>query len=205
MTFVVTLTGGIGSGKSTVGAFFSKLDVPVIDADQIARDLVIKQTPCYQAIVEHFGNEILADDLTLNRSKIRKIVFSNQTEKEWLENLLHPKIIEEIKRQIQQCTFPYCIVIIPLYTEMQDKFKSFTNSVLVVDTSVEKQIERATKRDHSNEALIKKMIFAQATREQRRSIADELIDNNQDLKALQTAVTELHQTYLKQAKELVKP
>ena len=200
MTYVVALTGGICSGKSTVSQYFQALGVPIIDADVISRDTVAPGTNCLNEIVSHFGSEILSDQ-KLNRKKLRHIIFKNKKERIWLETLLHPAIFQEIQRQINLISGLYCIIAIPLLVESYDQYKNIVQSILVIDTPVEEQIQRLTARDQCSVADAKKIISAQSSRESRLKIADQIISNHADLASLKQTVTQLHQQYLIQAQK----
>lgn len=193
--FCVALTGGIASGKTTVSDLFAALGTPIIDADVIAHQLTQKNTNTYQQITSHFGKTILNDDNSLNRKKLRELIFANPTEKKWLENLLHPLIRNAIQTQINHITYPYCICVIPLLAESTDIH--FIDRVLVIDTPVETQIKRATARDHSSSTVINNIIRAQAESNARLSIANDVIKNNDDISSLKKAVQQLHEKYLK--------
>lgn len=205
MTFVVVLTGGICSGKSTVAQYFQEMGVPIIDADIIAKDLTAKQSECYQAIVEKFGASILLRDQSIDRAQLRTRIFQDPHAKQWLEQLLHPRILETIQQQIRLVEYPYCIVVIPLYTELQRMFGALADRVLVVDCPQEIQRARLSVRDHIDTKLITQMLASQSTREQRLLIADDVLDNQEDLDTLKKLTTTLHEQYLNRAKETVKP
>jgi len=198
MTYVVALTGGICSGKSTVTQYFQALNVPIIDADIIARNVVSPNSSCLKKIVSHFGQSILSNQ-QLNRAKLRQIIFDDPTEKQWLEKLLHPIIFQEIKNNIQAITSPFCIIAIPLLAESYDKYKNIIDSVLVVDVPETIQIKRLMKRDQSSEATAQKIILAQANAQARLKIADEVLTNDADLTTLKHAVIQLYQKYLHQS------
>src|SRR5262245_30067916 len=122
---VIGLTGGIGSGKSTVAKLFAERGVPIIDADIAAREVTTPNQPAFYSIVKHFGQEIVAKDGTLDRSKLRHIIFSDPKQRLWLEHLLHPQIRSKMQHQIANMTTPYCIAVIPLLLEVE--FYSFIN------------------------------------------------------------------------------
>ncbi|MCS5709186.1 dephospho-CoA kinase [Candidatus Berkiella cookevillensis] len=205
MTYVVALTGGIGSGKSTVSDYFATLGVPVIDTDVIARELVAINHPCYEAIVQKFGNSILDDRLSIDRRKLREIIFHNADAKKWLENLLHPQIKQALREQISKLSYFYCLIVVPLLVENFEHYKNFVNRVLLVDSLEEHQINRTMARDHSSLATVKNIIASQASREARLAIADDILLNNKELKILKQEVELLHQKYLQKAQELIKP
>lgn len=194
MTYVVGLTGGIGSGKSAATAQFEKLGVSVVDADIVARQVVMPGTLCLQAIVEHFGPQILTQDGQLNRKALRQQIFSNPEEKDWLNALLHPAIRREILIQIEQAQSPYVILSAPLLLE--NGLETYCQRVLVVDASEEAQIERTIQRDSSPRSEVEVIMKAQLNREERLKKADDILQNNSSLEALQQQVTELHQRYL---------
>lgn len=210
MTYVVGLTGGIGSGKTTVSNLFAELGVDIIDADIVARQVVEKGSPLLEKIVEHFGQRILTDEKELDRTALRQIVFNNEAEKTWLNNLLHPAIRAEMVKKLQESTACYVIWVVPLLIE--NKLTELCDRVLVVDVSPEIQLERATRRDKSKVETIKNIMAAQVSRAERLSYADDVIENNlpleQGLPLIKEQVQALHHKYLvlaKKEKECQKP
>lgn len=203
MPYIVGLTGGIGSGKSTIGDLFAKLGVPVIDADLIAREVVAKGSPLLAQIVEHFGRDALTEDGELNRAKLRQVVFSNPEEKAWLNQLLHPAIRNEMLAQVERCNQPYVILMVPLLIE--NNLTALCDRILVVDVLSEIQLERASKRDKNKIETIKNIMNSQVSREERLKYADDIIDNNLPLEQgfiiIEKQVKQLHQYYLEKAKE----
>ena len=193
MAYVIGLTGGIGSGKTTVSTLFQKLGVPIIDADVIAHDITKKNTPAYKAIVSHFGKTILQEDQTLDRKKLRELIFQNETEKKWLENLLHPIIRATIKESVAKVKTPYCLCVIPLLVESADY--PFLDRILVIDTLLKTQLARVKARDNHSDAFIKKIIGSQASNSKRLKIADDIIINNGDIASLEKEVRMLHERY----------
>ena len=194
-SFCIGLTGGIGSGKTTVANFFAKLGVPIVDADDIAHRITLPNGVAYPKIIDHFGKKILNDDKTLNRKKLRDIIFENETEKEWLENYLHPLIRDAMLFKIQKIKSPYCICVIPLLAESTDIH--FIDRVLVIDAPIKLQLERARKRDTATKESIQKIMDSQATQASRLAIADDVLTNDGDLKSLENKVEKLHQQYAK--------
>lgn len=192
--FCVGLTGGIASGKTTVSNLFAELGAPVIDADTIAHQLTQKNTDAYHHILTHFGQTILNDDNTLNRKKLRELVFKNPSEKKWLENLLHPLIRQKMKTDINHVTYPYCICVIPLLAESSGI--DFIDRVLVVHTPMDIQIKRATARDQSSAEMIEKIIHAQAKSDTRLKMANDVLENKGDINFLKEQVAALHKQYL---------
>jgi Dephospho-CoA kinase (EC 2.7.1.24) len=201
MGYIVALTGGIGSGKSTVADAFSRLGITIIDADVIARQVVEPDTPALKAIEARFGSTILNDDGTLNRRRLREYIFSDSLEKDWLNSLLHPIIHQETQRQIAASTSPYCLWVVPLLVENQLQKKA--DRVLVIDVSPETQIQRTMARDRVSREHAEQILSAQATREARLAVADDVIDNNGAPDAIASDVARLHAQYLKFAAQAV--
>ncbi len=197
MTYVVALTGGIGSGKSTVANYFASLGVPIIDADLIARDIVKPHTNAYQAIVEHWGNEILLANGELNRPLLREHIFNHPSDKIWLENLLHPLIREAIKKDIQKVESPYCVVVIPLLAEHYSHYQAMINEVIVIDVTPEQQLARTLARDPSSASLVEKIMASQSTRIDRLKIAQTCLSNQEELTSIEKKVFDLHTKLLK--------
>ncbi|HEX4500060.1 MAG TPA: dephospho-CoA kinase [Scandinavium sp.] len=197
MGYTVALTGGIGSGKSTVAQAFADLGINVIDADIIARQVVEPGTPALQAIVDRFGTGMCLPDGGLNRRQLRERIFTHAAEKSWLNALLHPLIQQETQRQMQQATSPYVLWVVPLLVENQLWQKA--NRVLVVDVSEETQLKRTMHRDNVSEEHARQILAAQVSREQRLAVADDIIDNNGAPDAIALDVARLHARYLKLA------
>lgn len=189
----IGLTGGIGSGKSTVANLFAKLGAPVIDADLISHKLTQIGTPCFKKIVAYFGSEILNPKGDLNRAKLKKIIFDSPEKKTWLENLLHPLIRDEMAKQVLELKFPYCIVMIPLLAEAQQH--PMVDRILVVDLPREAQLQRVLARDKMTIEQANKIINAQASREARLALADDVIMNEGSPDELQAQVKALHEKY----------
>jgi dephospho-CoA kinase len=194
---VIGLTGGMGSGKSTVAKLFSERGIPIVDADIISRELTQPHKVAFKEIVAHFGDEIL-DNNTLNRKKLRKIVFENAKQRRWLEELLHPLVRKDMEQEISQLKAPYCIAVIPLLLEVE--FYYFINRILVVDTTHELQIKRIMARDKMNKDDIENILKTQANRELRLSKAHDIIVNDGKPEDLVKQVNELHEKYLELAK-----
>ena len=203
MTYIVGLTGGIGSGKSTIANLFALLDVPIIDADVVAREVVEKGSPLLTKIVEHFGLHILDKQGNLDRTALRQIVFHSEQEKKWLNQLLHPAIRSEMLRQLEAVSAPYVLWVVPLLIE--NKLSEFCDRVLVVDVLPDIQLERAIKRDESKAETIQNIIASQVDRQTRLNYADDVIENNLPLEEnainLAHQVAKLHHRYLNLAKQ----
>lgn len=185
---VVALTGGFCSGKSTVAKFFSELNIPVIDADEISHELTKKNTPTAAKIINHFGNHIVYKTGDIHREQLRDIVFKNSEEKKWLEDLLHPLILSEIQSRLKKIQAPYTLVVIPLLAETT--IPSFIKKIIVVDANESLQISRAKKR-HLNDQQIQRILNSQTSRKHRLSLADHIIVNNGSLSELRQQVSEL--------------
>jgi dephospho-CoA kinase len=190
----IGLTGGICSGKSTVVKFFENYNIKIIDADLIAHEIIKSNQSVFKKIVEHYGKQVLdSQSQQLNRKKLRNIIFTNSNERHWLENLLHPLIRTMIKQKVSQIDAPYCILVIPLLVE--SKSYDLVDRVLVIDCSIEKQLQRAIVRDNLTITQIQQIIATQVKREERLAIADDIIDNNNALEALSKQVEKLHKKY----------
>jgi dephospho-CoA kinase len=190
----IGLTGGIGCGKTTIANLFEALSVPVIDADQIAHQLVAKGQPALGRIEQEFGTDILDQDGALNRQKLKKIIFSDAIQKQKLESILHPMVYQAIQAKLEQLDAPYCIISIPLLFETD--MAAFVDRVLVVDCPVEAQIERVQKRDNLSIEIIQSIINSQVSRSFRRERADDLIDNSAIANSLAEQVKKLHNLYI---------
>ena len=200
--FVIALTGGIGSGKTTVSKIFKSKDIPIIDTDIISRQIVEADKPAYTKILKIFGEGILASNKEIDRSKLRQLIFSSAQKKRQLENILHPLIWNEVLTQLENITSsPYCIVVVPLLFEKASVEKKVSfDRIAVVDVTEEMQIKRVKERDHCDESIIKNIIQSQVTRQTRLDAADDIIINTGDLKQLEQEIHKLHQQYLMLAK-----
>ena len=193
----IGLTGGIGCGKSTVARIFEQLQTPVIDADNIAHQLVATGQPALAQIQQEFGTEIFNPDASLNRKKLSELVFSEPKQKQKLEAILHPLVYQSIQaelRQLKQLKKPYCIICIPLIFETN--MTHIVDRILVVDCSVETQMERVQNRDHITKERIQAIIDTQVSRAFRKSQANDLIDNSETDDRLAEEVKKLHNLYL---------
>lgn len=190
----IGLTGGIGSGKTTVARLFGTLGVPVLDADQIARDLVHPQEPAWHAIVAHFGKDIVKSDQQIDRHHLRYIIFHDPKSKEWLESLLHPKIYEVMEQKSRFYYAPYILLVIPLLLE--NRRQDVVNRVLLVDCSVSQQQQRVKDRDGLDDTTIHSILSAQWSRESRLQAADDIIHNLGSQDALVEQVYYWHRFYL---------
>lgn len=193
---VIGLTGGIGSGKSTVARQFGSFGVHWVDADDVAREVVEPGTPALAAIAEHFGKNILTDGGALDRASLRQIVFEQPEQRAWLEGLLHPIIREELIRQLHPSDYalPYVLLVSPLLLETDQH--QLVERVLVVDVPVDVQIERTMARDTNSREQIERIIAAQMPRGQRLAQADVLIDNSQPSDRVLAEVRALHEAFI---------
>ena len=176
--FIIGLTGGIGSGKTTIANMFAALGIDIIDADIIAREVVQPDSPALNKIKQHFGDKLLFADGTLNRVLLRENIFSCENKKLWLNNLLHPLIRKAITSQLKKASSPYCLLVAPLLIE--NKLDALVNKVLVIDVSELAQLTRTLERDKSNEQIIKSIMASQLSRLERLSAADDVINNNEE-------------------------
>jgi dephospho-CoA kinase len=190
----VALTGGIGSGKSTVSAQFAALGVPVIDADEISRRISRPGGAAYPAMAALLGPDALASDGSIRRDCARKRVFQDEAMRKALEEVVHPLVWEEIARAVAGVSSPYCVVSIPLLVETAAAH-SF-DRVLVVDLPEALQVERTMARDGVGADEVMRIQQRQAERAARLAVADDVIDNRGDRAALRDRVRELHETYL---------
>lgn len=204
MAWIVGLTGGIGCGKSTVASYFTELNVPLIDADQVAREIFFTDSQFYSQITERFGNLILDANGKINRKLLRKIIFAHANDRIWLEKILHPLIIEIILKWIKKLDElvhglsgvgkGYGVVVAPLLLESD--LKNYVDRVLVIDVSKQCQVERVKQRDGVDESEINVILDRQLPREERLKMADDIILNDKSLVDLKMCVLDLHHFYL---------
>ncbi|MCZ4253550.1 dephospho-CoA kinase [Pseudoalteromonas shioyasakiensis] len=192
--WVLGLTGGIGSGKSAVSAMFEELGIQVVDADIIAREVVESGSVGLTKITAHFGDEILTSNSTLDRAKLRAIIFADESQKQWLNNLLHPLIRESMLSQLKQATSNYVILVAPLLFE--NGLEKYCNHTLLIDVPVDVQITRTTARDNVSVELAKQIIASQMSRADKQQKAGDILDNNRPLEEVKTDVQKLHEKYL---------
>lgn len=196
---IVGLTGGIGSGKSTVARLFGQLGVHWVDADDVARQVVEPGMPALTSIAERFGPEVLQDDGSLNRAWLRRRIFEEPEEKQWLEGLLHPIIREELIRQLRgepSYELPYTLLVSPLLMETNQH--ELVDRVVVIDVPESIQLERTMARDDNTREQVEKIMAAQMSREQRCARADAIINNNKPLTDVERQVRALHDRFLEE-------
>lgn len=200
MTKVVGLTGGIGSGKSTVARLFAEHGVHWVDADDVAREVVEPGTPALAAIAGHFGDQILLETGELNRAQLRRLIFQDASEKQWLERLLHPLIRESILTQLNPGNYhkdyhlPYTLLVSPLLLETDQH--ELVDRVVVIDVPVKDQIGRTVSRDSNTEEQVQRIIDAQMPRDERLEKADHVIDNASGLEQAKAQVASLHVRFI---------
>lgn len=194
---VIGMTGGIGSGKTTVANLFADLGVPVIDADELARRVVARGEPGHEEIVNHFGSEILDASGELDRRMMREHVFSDPDKRERLEAIVHPRVYALMKKQLADLDCPYAIVVVPLLIETGGR--EIVDRVLVVDSPEELQIERTLRRDGTTREGVESILAAQADRPTRLAAADDVIENAASEKELEGEVARLHRRFLARA------
>ena len=188
----VVLTGGIGSGKSLAASCFEKRGITIVEQDDVSREVVEPGEPALAQIVERFGENILNDEGSLNRSKLRHQIFSNSDDKIWLERLLHPLIGQRTMHHMTTAPSRYVIVVNPLLHTRQPQYDRF----VVVDTPIPMQIERAMQRDGMNRELAEKMVASQTAREVRLRLADDVILNDGAVEFVDEQVDRLHRRFL---------
>lgn len=197
MTYVIGITGGIGSGKTAVSDHFESLGITVVDADVASRTVVEIGTSALASIAEHFGSQVLQTDGSLDRAALRSAIFEDSTQRQWLESLLHPLIRAEIVSGLESASSPYAILVSPLLIESGQS--QLTERVLVVDVPEALQLKRTVARDSNSEQQVKAIMAAQASRQQRLDSADDVVVNDNTLEHLKAQVEALHQKYLKLA------
>lgn len=189
----IGLTGGIASGKTAVANMFAEMGASIIDTDLIARAVVQPGEPALEQLRQEFGNQIIQVGGDLDRAALRKIVFSDAEKRIKLEQILHPIIQQETIRQSEFATGDYQIIVVPLLVE--SPLKDFVDRILVVDCTEATQIKRLTLRDSESEEQARRILAAQATREERLAIADDIVRNDGSLTRTRQQVENLHTIY----------
>lgn len=192
--FVVALTGGVASGKTTVADLFARLGVPVLDADVAARQVLEPGSDGLRAVVEAFGPEVLKSDGNLDRRGLRHKVFADDAARKQLETIVHPRVRARLRTGLAEISAPWALLVVPLLSENQADYR-WVDRVLVVDVPKEVQIARLMQRDGIEKKLASQMLAAQATRDQRLALADDVIDNRGDPATLEGRVRELAMRY----------
>ena len=191
---IIGLTGGIGSGKSAAASFFMDLGINVLDADHVSRDALEINSPGYELFINAFGSSYLDKNNLIDRAKLRSTIFSNKDKKLQLENIIHPIVKESILDFIKKSKSPYTIIMVPLIFETNTA-KNYSR-ILIIDCDIDTQISRTTHRDAQNTSEVMNIINKQASREERLSIADDIILNSSSLDSLREQVLTLHNKYM---------
>ncbi len=191
---IIGLTGGIGSGKSAAASIFKDLGIDSIDADDLARDSLNINSKGYKLFINEFGEKYLDENEDINRELLRKDIFNDPATKIKLENIIHPLVRSGIQDFIKSSKSDYCIIVVPLIYETSSS--ELYDRILVIDCDVNIQIERTSKRDNQTISQIENILDKQATREERISIADEVILNNGSIENLRKSVLNIHKKYM---------
>ena len=191
---IIGLTGGIGSGKSAAAEIFKDIGIDLIDADDLARDSLNINSEGYKLFINEFGEKYLDKNKHINRELLRRDIFNDLAVKLKLENIVHPLVKSGIEVFINNSKSDYCIIVVPLIYET-GSYK-FYDRILVIDCDVDTQIERTSKRDNQTKNEIVNILNKQATREERISIADEVILNNGSIEHLRNSVLDTHKKYM---------
>ena len=194
---IIGLTGGIGSGKSVASDKFKSLGIDVVAADVASRTVVEPGKPALKEIQDHFGSGIITAEGKLDRNKLREIIASDPEKREWLESVLHPRIGEQIKKEISESTSAYTLFVAPLLFETNSQ--EMCSRVVVVDVPKDVQIQRTAKRDKVSSNQVEQMVAAQMKREKRLEKADDVLLNNGTIEDLEKQVEELHKKYIQMA------
>jgi len=194
---IIGLTGGIGSGKSVASDKFKSLGITIVDADVASRTVVEPGKPALKEIEDHFGSGIITAEGKLDRNNLREIIATDPEERKWLESVLHPKIGEQITKEISESTSVYTLFVAPLLLETNSQ--EMCSRVVVVDVPKDVQIRRTAKRDKVSPNQVEQMVAAQMEREKRLEKADDVLLNSGTIEDLETQVEELHKKYIKMA------
>lgn len=197
--YTVGMTGGIGSGKTTVENLFRHFGIDVVDADRISFGLVAPGMPSYEKIIARFGRAVCFEDGKINRRILRQIIFKDPAVRIWLEEMLHPLVRQQLIKDLMATKSPYVIVSIPLMVE--HNLQHMVNRVLVIDCPEQEQIRRTMQRDNITEKQVKLIMETQCTRKERLAAAHDVIKNYEEMDVLQPMVTALHKKYLDLAAE----
>ena len=201
----IGLTGGIASGKSQVSRLFAARAIEIIDADEIARDLLEPGEPLLKPLMARFGNAIFDQNGILDRKALARIVFDSKEQLQWLNELMHPQVAKAMRERLEKATSPYVILDIPLLIDQSGSIpahlKSLVERVLVVDVSKQLQIERVINRDKRSVNEAKAIIANQSSREQKLALADDVLDNNGAIEALEPQVELLHNRYMEMCRK----
>lgn len=192
---IIGLTGGIGSGKSVASDKFKSLGITVVDADVASRTVVEPGKPALKEIEDHFGSGIITTEGKLDRNNLREIIATDPEERKWLESVTHPKIGEQITKEISESTSVYTLFVAPLLLETNSQ--EMCSRVVVVDVPKDVQIQRTAKRDKVSPNQVEQLVAAQMEREKRLEKADDVLLNSGTIEDLEKQVEELHKKYIK--------
>jgi dephospho-CoA kinase len=198
--FVVALTGGIASGKSAVAKHFEQAGIPLFDADRVAHSLVEAGQAALQEISSAFGSDAISPSGDLDRRRMREIVFHDAQARHKLEAILHPKIHARLIEEVEGCASPYCVLAIPLFAECRQDYL-WVDRILVTDVPRSVQINRLMQRPGIDAPMAERILDAQATREQRLALANDVIDNTAPIDRLSRVVSRLQELYSGLAQE----
>lgn len=187
--YIIGLIGGVATGKTVVANILEAQGAHIIDTDMVSRELVEPGMPAYKGIVAHFDQDVLAADATINRTRLRRLIFENPVERQWLENLLHPMIRAAVAEQARSSQSNICVIAIPLLTDRDDY--PYLDAVWLVTAEEAVRIDRLVKRDGIDWALARKMIANQPSIDVQKQLADRVIENQGNLPALQKMISEL--------------
>ncbi len=201
MVYTVGLTGGIGCGKSCAARLFATLGATVIDTDEIAHQLTALGQPALEFIATAFGNEYFHSDGNLDRARMRQLIFSDQTAKLKLENILHPLIRQKVMKKLGECTTPYALVVVPLLLET-GSYHALIQRKLIVDCTEERQIARTMARSKLTAQEVQAIMATQIPRIERLALADDIITNSGDFNSMQPQILQLHESYLQATKKV---
>lgn len=193
--WILGLTGGIGSGKSTASHYFANAGIKVVDADKVAREVVEPGTEGLTAIVARYGVDVLTAQEQLDRAKLREIIFSDDQEKQWLNGLLHPLIRTRMLSQLRAAQSQYVVLEAPLLFE--NNLDKYCNRTLLIDVPVEVQVQRASVRDDVTEQQIRAIIASQLSRTEKLQRTDDIITNCGSMNELEHKVKRYHESYLR--------
>ncbi|WP_165741265.1 dephospho-CoA kinase [Pseudoalteromonas sp. Z1A6] len=196
-SWVLGLTGGIGCGKTAISNMFEELGITIVDADIIARQVVEPNSKGLKAIIQHFGEHILLPDGTLNRAELRAKIFTNNSDKEWLNALLHPLIRIKILNDLNNATSPYAVLVAPLLFE--NSLDKYCDHTLLIDVPTSVQIARTAKRDNTSIEQVKSIIASQMSRADKQQKADDILNNDRSLGLVHIELVDLHKKYLQYA------
>jgi dephospho-CoA kinase len=200
MAFVVALTGGIGSGKSTAAELFARFGAEIVDTDEIAHRVTAPGEPALKQIAREFGAAVLTAQGALDRSTLRQLVFASVDHRKRLESIVHPPIRTEVDRRLQRAQGPYVLLVVPLLVET-GAYSTLVNRVLVIDAPQRLRIARVMQRSRLRRKEVEAILRAQASRAQRLAKADDVLTNDGSLQALRSRVEALHKKYVALATE----